>query len=364
MEKSTRNYGVDLLRILCIFGVVVLHVQGHGRVLETTVSPLGFSLAWLLEIIAYPAVNCFILISGFVGYRAEKYYPKLSNLLYLFITALFYSVTICLILKHFYPLAISEKDTFEAFFPVTKSQYWFFTSYFAMFLISPTLNLFVHKARDKMLFIFILAFVFLSVFSLKGDPFVLNKGYSFIWFSLIYIIGAIIKKYDIPRKISLLWSVSFIVVAIFTTWITKIVLHFNAMPSSKDENLFISYCSPTIIIMAICLLCIFSKLKISKVHGLISFFASSAFSVYLIHDNLYIRNILMSGRFAFINEQSAFLLPLLVLCCAAGIFLVCTLIDKIRILLFDLCRVKKLCCSVESLIKKAVNFLYKRMSLV
>ncbi len=361
METSKRNYGIDLLRVLCIFGVVVLHILGHGRVLETTQTPFGFSFSWLLEIAFYPAVNCFILISGFVGYRNDRYYPKLSNLLYLFVTVLFYSIVICFTLKHFFPLAISAKDTFDAFFPVTKSQYWFFTSYFAMFLISPALNLFVHKAKGKMLFVFVIALLLLSVTSLKDDPFILNRGYSFIWLSLIYVLGAIIKKYDIKSKVSLIQSLALIFIPTLIAWLTKVHIHFFALTLIEYENIFVSYCSPTVVAAAIGLFTLFAKLKISKCTKLISFFASSAFSVYLIHDNLNFSKLLMEGRFTFINDYRALLIPVFVLLSALIIFVVCTLIDKVRILLFDICRVKTLCEKIETVIKRVISFVYMKI---
>lgn len=358
MEITKRNYGIDLLRVLCIFGVVVLHILGHGRVLETAQTPFGFSISWLIEIASYPAVNCFILISGFVSYRNERYYPKLSNLLYLFVTVLFYSVVICLILKHFFEPNISSQNIFDAVFPVTKNQYWFFTSYFAMFSVSPALNLFVHRARGKMLFIYVIAFLILSAFSLKTDPFILTRGYSFIWFALVYILGAIIKKYDIKSKLSFIQSLALIFIPTLITWFTKVLLHFYEI---KGEDIFVSYCSPTVVAAAVGLVCFFSKMQISKGAKLISFFASSAFSVYLIHDNIHFRNFVMSGSFAFINDYQALLIPVFVLLSALIIFVSCTLIDKVRILLFNICRIKKLCEKLEKTIKKAVSFVYMKL---
>lgn len=359
--ETKRNYGIDLLRILCIFGVVVLHILGHGKVLETVYTPNGFALSWLLEIIAYPAVNCFVLISGFVGYRAEKYYPKLRNLLYLFITVLFYSIVICFALKHFFPLSISPKDTFDAFFPITKTQYWFFTSYFALFLISPALNLFVHRAKGKMLFVFVLAFILLLLMSLKDDPFILNRGYSFIWLSLIYVFGAIIKKYNIQDKVSVVCALLLIFIPTLITWLTKMIIHFYAMPLIEYENIFVSYCSPTVVTSAVGFFCLFSKFTITKLQKLITFFASSAFSVYLIHDNLNFSKFFIESRFAFINDYRALLIPVLVLAFALAIFVLCTLIDKVRIILFDICRIKRLCEKLETVIKRIIGFVYKKV---
>ena len=72
MNKVSRNYGIDLLRIISMLGVVFLHVLGHGGILSLDLSPVKFSMVWFIEILAYPAVNCFVLISGYIGYKEEK----------------------------------------------------------------------------------------------------------------------------------------------------------------------------------------------------------------------------------------------------------------------------------------------------
>ena len=59
---NKRNYGIDLLRIVSILGVVFLHVLGHGGILAAVKNETQFATAWFLEILAYPAVNCFVLI--------------------------------------------------------------------------------------------------------------------------------------------------------------------------------------------------------------------------------------------------------------------------------------------------------------
>ena len=77
-NKRERNYGIDLLRIVSMLMVVVLHVLGQGGVLKTsTPLSIGYSVAWILEIAAYCAVNCYALISGYVGVNSKfKYYEK------------------------------------------------------------------------------------------------------------------------------------------------------------------------------------------------------------------------------------------------------------------------------------------------
>jgi surface polysaccharide O-acyltransferase-like enzyme len=57
-----RNYGVDFLRIISMFMVVILHVLGHGGILKQA-EPFTtkYWIAWLLEISCYCAVNWEIL---------------------------------------------------------------------------------------------------------------------------------------------------------------------------------------------------------------------------------------------------------------------------------------------------------------
>ena len=81
MLNKERNYGIDCLRVISMFMVVLLHVLGRGGVLQATKNlSINYGVSWFLEIAAYCAVNCYAIISGYVGYgRKIKY----SNLIYL-----------------------------------------------------------------------------------------------------------------------------------------------------------------------------------------------------------------------------------------------------------------------------------------
>ena len=63
-----RNRGIDLLRMTAMWMVVILHILNKGGVLAAA-APLsaGQGTARLLETAAYCAVNCYGLISGYVG---------------------------------------------------------------------------------------------------------------------------------------------------------------------------------------------------------------------------------------------------------------------------------------------------------
>lgn len=358
MEKKTRNYGIDLLRIVSMLGVITIHILGHGKLLSSFDSNVGYSLAYLLNISVYPAVNCFVIISGFLGYRDEKYYPRLKNLISLFFTVLFYSVVITAAVKIFYPSSVGIKDIIKAFLPVLTGRYWFFTAYFGMFLLSPMLNMFVHKASEKMLVLTFVSILFFGVYEILTGSFGLSNGYSLAWFVCLYTVGASIKKCDVSDKISTKLATLLVVLPLLFTWIIKIGLALFAKGLLHSRaytlgNILINYCSPTILLMAIGIFCLFSKIGVSKgAKSLISFFASSAFSVYLIHDNELVRNLFIRGRFAFLGEYNFAVALLAALAFVLVIFLTCTLADKLRELLFRLLRLDRLSEGIEKTVKR------------
>lgn len=348
---TQRIYGIDLLRICSMLGVVVLHILGHGNVLETTNSNLGYTIVWLMEIIAYPAVNCFVLISGFVGFKGEKYYPKFNNILSLFFTVIFYSIIICLIFKFACPDMIGKKDFLKACFPVLSKQYWFFSAYVLMILSSPMLNLFVQKADSKMLCLtacITVAFTILSEFSLID----FDSGYSFIWFFMLYLLGATIKKEKLFSKISTGKTLCLVLSSVLITCITKILFHFiNVDIGIIDENMFVSYCSISMLVCSIGLVLLFAKIKVNNItKSVLKFFTPTVFSVYLIHDNRFVRDILIRYRFEFINDFNEVSIIFIVLFIALLIFIACSLIDHLRIFVFRVLR-------IESFIEKIGSFI-------
>lgn len=84
MEQLTvkRNYGIDALKIVSMFMIVILHTLGHGGILSSVSIFSGkYYAAWLMEIAAYCAVNCYALISGYVGINSKYRYSKIISLI-------------------------------------------------------------------------------------------------------------------------------------------------------------------------------------------------------------------------------------------------------------------------------------------
>lgn len=73
------------------------------------------------------------------------------------------------------------------------------------------------------------------------------------------------------------------------------------------------------------------------------FFSSLAFGVYLLHEEPLVREHLVSGRFAPRATLHPLLVPLAAVACALAIWLACSLVDHLRLRLFDALRVRERC---------------------
>ena len=85
-----RNYGIDLLRIAAMCMVVILHIVGFGGVLTNAKTlSANYEAALFLQIATYCAVNCYALISGYVGLNSKFHY---TNIVILWLRVVFYTL--------------------------------------------------------------------------------------------------------------------------------------------------------------------------------------------------------------------------------------------------------------------------------
>lgn len=353
-----------MLRVLAMLAVVFLHIQGHGGIMaEVSRSPLKNAVVMVFEVAAFPAVNCFVLISGYVGYRKEHFFPRLKNVISLFFTVLFYSVVIFGVFAWIDPSVRKPYELIKAFFPVTLKQYWFFTAYLGMFLLSPVLNSLVYFSNRKTDFVFAAALFFFCVISLVGEAFDLLAGYSMIWFVFLYLLGAMVKKYDLNRRISNRTCVAAIAGSFLITWLPKVVLPFLNVPFIPQfSSILLSYTSPTVVLMALGWLCLLGKAECRPIVPVIRFLTPSMFSVYLIHDHPLTRQYLISHIHKLVTGYSAWALAAAIPLIAVGIFLACVLVDKGRDKLFSLLRLHRLADHLQIFVTRKLSTVYRWIS--
>ena len=344
-----------------MFGVVANHLLVQGGALYVENTFWQNTIVWLVEIISYVAVDCYIIVSGYVNYKEEYKKKKYSRIIDLWFQVVFWGIIVNLIANFFVPITIS--DWIHSLFPITFQQYWFFTTYFALFFVMPVLNQLCFsmgkESMYKVLVVCILLFsVYATLISPLGDYFYVGRGFSFLWFCILYIIGALLKKYKIVKEIS--WAYIGLVAGILITWFFvcffgKITEYF--VGSSIGESIFVSYNSPTILIASISCVVIFSNIQIKFLKKSVHFFSSVTFCVYIIHMHPAIKENLIRNNFEFIGKIHSIFIPIVVITMSMCITLFCMLADKCREYIFKKVRIQK----VENAISNGGEMIIRKL---
>lgn len=362
--KSNRNYGIDLLRIFAMFMILLLHILGQGGVIDAVSNdPLKFNLAWLLEVGAFCCVNCYALISGYVGYGRDF---KFTNIIMLWLRVIFYTVGITAVFAFIRPETLAAENSGDKFFliseswdraifPVSESMYWYFSAYVFCYFFTPILNKAVQALEGKQLkstLFMIIALISIPELYTGHAVFGSESGYSGLWLIVLYILGAYMKKYNSLSFLKPSSALMGYIASVSFTWAVKIFIE-NFIPNFKRANILVSYTSPTIIASAIFLFLFFKSLNPPKtVCKIIGFLSPLAFSVYIIHVHPLIWQNLLKDAFINLGKLPAPLMIPSVIGAAAAVYLVCSLIDLVRHYLFRLLRLKKLVSHIEDKIKK------------
>lgn len=274
MEISNRqheyNYGIEVLRIVSMFMVVILHVLGQGGILANAQrASVQYHVAWLIECVCYCAVNCYALISGYVmidtNFKYRKYFLT-------WLQVFTYSIGITLVFMLWNLHSVNIKFLIESFLPVLSRRWWYYTG---VFFLAPFLNIMIkYLDKKKKLLLCVTLIVLFSLFHtvvsrFLGDLFYTQSGYSMLWLMILYILGAMYKQCE-NDLINRFKNIS--KTAVFC-WIFCILITFcfhnigiylpDGFPGKQTiiNNLF-NYISPTMVGCTCCMLIIFSRLKI------------------------------------------------------------------------------------------------------
>lgn len=361
-----RNYGIDMLRIVSTMMITILHVLGDGGVLKASehASSINYGFFWLLHISCYCAVNCYALISGYVGYSETEKRHGYHKYFGLWFQAFCYSVIFWLLGCIAMPDTTSVKDIVKSFFPVTFEQYWYFTAYTGVFFLQPWMNRFVRRASSsemkRGIVVFAVFSCYSSLVSFVVDPFHVKKGFSMLWLCALYIVGAWMKKAEIAEKLRVKNTVGFGIALLLITWVSKMVIPLITEPlfgNVVGSDILVKYISPTVVGISIVLLVLFSKISIGRdgAKKIVTFVASSTFGIYLVQTHPWVYRVLIIDAFAWVANEPLIKAVAVVFLAVLGIFLLSMLVERIRILLFRICRISKICCVLEEYLRKKLD---------
>jgi surface polysaccharide O-acyltransferase-like enzyme len=193
--KTVRESNFELLRLVCMFFILVLHMNNGG--LFKDLGDIGQSIpSTVFESFCIVAVNCFVLISGYFGIKINW-----KNFVHLYVFC--FSYTFCFaVLASLYHNEIHFKRIILSFFTFSHSPYWFVNVYFGLYLLSPILNsLIKNLAKND----FVICLVILTVVNVYLGFYSSNarfneNGYNIMNFIYLYFIGRYINLYSDKRR--------------------------------------------------------------------------------------------------------------------------------------------------------------------
>lgn len=319
-----RESNIELLRIVAMLLVVLVHANysslGGVKLVDFQLEPFNSFCKALAEQLCIICVNVFILISGWFGIR-----PSIKGTLSLLFQVFFFHILIVslLSLKGDY---ISLGTIINGFY--CGNQYWFIPPYLILYAISPILNAFIETSSPRR-FLSVLIVYFLLEFALGWATGVgtFQQGYSTLSFIGLYLLAQFIRK---NSRILLNFSVLKNILLYLFFSILPVSIYFL---TGHKFNI-IAYSSPFVISASLFFFLAFNKMKISS--KVINYLACSSLSIYLVHQHVlvipYFKN-LMNYAYGILGGYWYVLFAIVFAACLG---LVCILVDKLRICMWNL----------------------------
>ena len=360
MKTQERNLGVDLLRIICMLAMVIQHLLGHGWIMNLlNATSWKYELLKALQYFCLFGISCFALISGYVGVKGKYRYSALAlqwAKVWLYSVAFTALAAVCM------PGSVGTAEIRRAFLPTLGSQYWYFTAYAGSFMLVPFVRMAMLRMNRRQASVctgMLIAVFSLSSCILGGDPFYTDAGKGTLWLVVLYAVGAYIKLHE-PLKnvptwgLAVLAGAAALLLAGFDPVLDRIYLFFTG--SKAPFVHFPHNDSPNTLLLAVAMLLLFSRLRITHGRKWVSLLGGASFGVYLIHDHPLLRQMTISKYAYHLAGLSTGMIVPGVLLAAAGVYLVCAAIDIAREKLFVWLKLRQRFAALE---KRLVGTLWE-----
>ncbi len=365
-NTENRQWNFELLRIIAMCMIIAMHYMTKGMKLPKLSEDLsaGNIFYWILYAFCIVAVNVYVLISGYFlcGNKdkstiipSEKEQSgagswKISKLITLWLQVFVYSLFVPLILGAF---GIVDLGTFnlaiwqQILLPIQYEHYWFATSYIMLYALSPILVLAVNnlekrafKAVIVVLLVIFCGFKSINPYLIPWDKY----GCDVLWFICLFLAAGYIRKYGIKIFNSL--KISVLLYALFSvlTFGIAVAVSLAVRNIGKLEyymDMTYSYNYVTVFAASVSLFYAvllwgekmdeegIDRNTTPEYARRINYIAAQTFGVYLLHENIVIRNAWQEWLgISFANGK--LWQPLHLVFCILVVFTVGTLIEAIR----------------------------------
>lgn len=349
MKDRLSNF--ELMRIISMFMIIITHIILYAIKLDNVNPDIKF-LFDICKSLIVVHVNSFILLSGYFQCKSAF---KLSKLIKLNDQVLFYKIVIFILFTIFGLISINAVDVYRNFFPFDLDSYWFIRVYILLYIFSPYLNIIINNIdkRNYRLLLLLMFFLFSVLSSMTKQQALttstVNNGFSFTSFIFLYFVGAYFRNYPIEntyygkkyskKLLQLIFIFLFFLLALFNFTLHETfgqLLNAGKLTSYISDIIvwcFDKYDNPLVVLGSICYFRIFYFMNFKN--KIINKISSTAFGVYLIHENIYVREFVYD-LFKFPNKILSSKIFIHIFLAAIIIFIVCSLIEIIRQYLFKL----------------------------
>lgn len=284
---TSRDSGIELLRILAAFAVIILHYSGRARILVD--GTINYQILVFLESLCIGAVDVFIMISGFfLCTKNERNIRKpFSLILQLILFHQAYFMLSMILGNHEFNI----NRFIKGFFPTN----YFVTLYVVLYLVSPYINrVFRDLSQDGWKYFLVIVFCLFSIYPITVD--VINElvgekwfglssigawgsqqGFTIVNFILAYCLGAAIRLSNIfsfhNSKCFAVMMCSLLTIFIWAEVNEKMTL--NGLRSAW------CYHNPFVLLFSVSCLIFFMKMKFKNT--IINELSKAAFTCFLLH---------------------------------------------------------------------------------
>ncbi len=319
-----REASFELLRIICMLLIILSHFEGHGGWIYNMIG-YNYVLAKLLHSIFTPSVNLFVMISAYFGCMRELRSIQWKKIGKLYLQLQFYSLLLFAIFLGTGLINFNYGWLIDTLFPIARGKYWFFSAYVFMMLASPLLNFLIKRLGRKQHFILCIFIALIAVCqnAIFGTMLPLSGGYSGVWFCLLYIIAAYIRKYDISFKNKI-------------SAIACLLVYLAIVATGYFVNF--GYTDLPTLFASIFIFLVFKKFKIKnlRISRMICFASSLTFGIYLIHDSPEMRAFMYQNIFFSYKFYDSRISCLIMIGFIFATFFACGAIEFSRQKLFDI----------------------------
>lgn len=272
--SSTRSSNIELLRVICMLLIIIGHIIMNHQDSNTT----EYFISHITRPFTVVGVNVFVIISGYFGI---KY--KTDRLIRLFSQTWFYSVSAFFIVLILGLHTLNFKKDILVFFPIFSNQYWFVTTYIALYCIAPIINKAI-SSFDKenfakgLLVGFILFYIWPTLaYLVNANQLVKDAGYGIVNFVYLYLLGRYIRLYYNDNQ-SCKFYLGIYIISSLALFVSQYIL-------SKFLNFefssWLSYNTLFVLISAVSLFLLFKNLTLHS--SIINKIAAPCLAVYLFH---------------------------------------------------------------------------------